>query len=533
MKSKMSKNVANFELHVDNLTTMVDIANMKEVCKTVELHMQFDGDNLSKSFTVPLGEIKSTDWLKFDERAKYNPDITPAKAARFLEDSVRQQISTAPHITVYQASQNGLYKVGKVPIYIMGQHIIYSSRAKDVTVTVSENKTQRLDIDTKLSETDVINELLALISLSPNTGRILIACKLGYLMRQAYVEAGSRPSTCVYLYGKTGTNKTTFSSLLTQLYNRSDGIQSPIRLNASNAASVNILLEVRDDAVIFDDLCPADSKQVRSKQEETLIEITRYIGDGTVPAKMIGKNISKEAPKCGVIFTGEYLIGKGSDAARLLPVEMEKPDSELLKYFQDNPLIVSTFYKYFLEWYVENYDDIVASLKEWLTDYRNVSIGVHTRLQDTHFFLNTAYLLLLNYCYDVGYLTEYEAEQLLNDFLCLLNELVKKQNFRAQNETFNQPEVNDYLHYIKKMYKDGSLPYTRDVKNYDQEIHAGVLYNDCLCLRGKWLSDTFSVNVTKIAEDLYTKGALQSLKSKQISALNGKRFYFIPLDRLR
>ena len=490
--------VGNFTLHVDKVITIRSIAETEKKLKIIiELHMRFNDGSSSEQFEVPLQDISKTDWRIFDEKCVYNPEFQTAKVKRILEENVRQQLSKAPHETEYQVDQCGLYKLDNIPIYCAGQCTILPTSARGLYKIVLTDKTQCLDIDERLTETDALEKMIGLICLSADTGRIIISYKLVQFMHQAYIDAGIRPGVCLYLYGKTGTNKTTYSCLLTQTYNRSTDIQSPTRLNASIAAVVNILSEVRDDVVIFDDLFPADSKQTRSKQEETLIEITRYIGDGTVPAKMNGKNVSKGSPKCGVIFTGEYLIGKGSDAARMLPVEMEKPDSESLKYFQGKPLIVSTFYKYFLEWYVENYNDIVALLKGWLTDYRKVNFGVHLRLQETHFFLYTAYLTLMNYCHYVGYFTRHEAEQLLDTFIDLLNGLINKQNLRVQENVFEQPTVSDYLHYIKKMYINGSLPYAQDVKNFDKELHAGVLYKDCLCIRGKWLSETFSVNAAE------------------------------------
>lgn len=540
MKPKINNSInnsrANFDLNVDKVITMVDIAKMKEIDKIIKLHIQFNDGSSSEQFEVPWQDISKTDWRKFDEKCVYNSEFQTAKVKRFLEENVSDQLSEAHHETEYQVDQCGLYKIDNIPIYCAGQCTILSTSARNLYKIVLTDKTQCLDIDERLTETDALEKMIGLICLSADVGRIIISYKLVQFMHQAYIVAGIRPGVCLYLYGKTGTNKTTYLCLLTQTYNRGTDIKSPTRLNGSIAAAVNILSEVRDDVVIFDDLCPADSKQIRSKQEETLIEITRYIGDGTVPAKMNGKNVSKGSPKCGVIFTGEYLIGKGSDAARMLPVEMEKPDSESLKYFQDNPLIVSTFYKYFLEWYVENYNDIVALLRGWLTDYRKVNFGVHPRLQETHFLLNTSYRLLMNYFYDVDYITEDETEPLIGDFLYLLNELINKQNLRVQENVFEQPTVSDYLHYIKKMYINGSLPYARDVKNFNQKLHAGVLYKDCLCIRGEWLSKTFSVNAAEIAKDLYAKSALLSGKdtyAKQISKLKGKRFYFIPLDKLK
>ena len=86
------------------------------------------------------------------------------------------------------------------------------------------------------------------------------------LLRQAYEDAGSRPSFCIFLHGRTGTQKTTLASFLTQIYNRADGIAEPTRLNTSHASAVEMLIDLTDQVKVFDDLFPAASDSIRKKQ---------------------------------------------------------------------------------------------------------------------------------------------------------------------------------------------------------------------------------------------------------------------------
>lgn len=140
-----------------------------------------------------------------------------------------------------------------------------------------------------------------------------------------------------------------------------------------------------------------------------------------------------------MLFTGEYLIGEGSDAARLLPVEMTKPDTTALSYFQKRPIIISTFYRYFIMWVIKNYKETVSYLKEWLEEYRKTDLGVHDRLRETHFFLNSAYSLFLTYCGEKSVLSENEIARFYRDFLNLLSKLVREQNERVCPTTSVQP----------------------------------------------------------------------------------------------
>ena len=339
-----------------------------------------------------------------------------------------------------------------------------------------------------------------------------------------------------FLYGRTGTQKTTIASFLTQVYNRREGIVELTRLNASRASAVELLMDAVDEVQVFDDLFPADSKQVRKSQEEVLFEITRYIGDGTIPARMKGGKVREGRPTCGVLFTGEYLIGKGSDAARLLPVEMMKPDTCALRDFQEQPLIVSTFYRNFISWFIENYDRAVAYLKEWLEEYRKTDLGVHDRLRETHFFLNTAYSLLLEYCGEKGILIETEMLEFHSSFVELLNQLVHEQNERVSPPATASATPGNALERIRELYRSRQLSIANDKRKFDDEHHDGVIHRDCLCLRPQALLHFFpSRDINDVAHELEREEALIKGRdglAKKISAIHGKFCYCIPLNRL-
>jgi len=123
--------------------------------------------------------------------------------------------------------------------------------------------------------------------------------------------------------------------------------------------------------------------------------------------------VARKAAKSGVLFTGEYLIGNGSNAARLLPVEMTEPTNlERLRLLtKGKPLLLSTFYFYFIKWYIGNYHVILDFLKTWHATYSGLDMGVHLRLQETHFYLNTAYALFLQYLFDKSFISEEDVKK--------------------------------------------------------------------------------------------------------------------------
>lgn len=528
--------ISNFSINIHRIVN-IHTDSQQESVPHVEISLTFENCDSSNKARVPLSQLETVNWKKLDYRVTFNPRISVTQANRYISNDICSALNDLPTMEIYRLSHPGLYIINGNPLFCTGREVIRSSSNTTQGLEIEcEPMSQHLDFDPNLSEKGAAAEILNLISLFPNPGRIILSQMLVAFMRQAYEDAGRAPSLCIFLYGSSGTQKTTIASLLTQVYNRSEGIAEMTRLNASRASAVEMLMGLTDQVKVFDDLFPADSQQVRKGQEATLFEITRYIGDGTIPARMKGGKVRKGRPKCGVLFTGEYLIGKGSDAARLLPVEMAKPDGSALKYFQEQPLIVSTFYRNFISWFIENYDKVVAHLRDWLDEYRKTDLGVHDRLRETHFFLNTAYALLLEYCKEKMVLEKEYVLRFHSNFVHMLTKLVQKQNERVHPTTPLSTTPGNVLERIRELYHGGQLSIVDNKYQFDEAQHHGIKHVGCLCLRPQALAHFFpSSDIKDIARELEREDALLKGSDgllKKISAIRGKHCCCIPLNRL-
>lgn len=243
----------------------------------IEVSLSFEKGNPSDKTQVPLSRLDAMDWRTLDYRATFNPQVAPAKAQRHITSDVRTALADFSATDVYRLSHPGLFKINGEPVFCTGREVIRSPSSATQGLEIECGQmSPRLDYDPGLSEDGAAAEMLNLISLFPDPGRIVLTQVLVYLMRQAYEDAGKAPSFCVFLYGTTGTQKTTIAKILTQIYNRGDGLAELTRLNASLASAVEMLMDMADQVKAFDDLFPADSSQVRKSQEETFFEITRH-----------------------------------------------------------------------------------------------------------------------------------------------------------------------------------------------------------------------------------------------------------------
>ena len=504
----------------------------------VDIQIDFENGQSSKPFSVSQSELRSIDWEETDYRCRFQPGISRKTAKDYLADHIRQQLPNAPKHRIYQLDRTGVHKIEGEYVFCVGRNVIWPSISQPNRPEIMLGGIDRnLDVDPNLSEREAASEMLNLLSLSPRPAQVIMAQIILYFLYQAYADAGKEPHVCVFLYGRSGTQKTTLASFLTQLYDRSHGIHSPQRLVATPAAAAQLMSDICNEIVIFDDLCPADSSNIRRQQEETLIEIARYIGDGTIPARIRGNKVLERTPGCGVLFTGEYLIGKGSDAARLLPVKMEQPDGRKLKFYQDHPLMLSTFYYYFISWFISNYDEIVSVLRDGLDYYRTINLGVHSRLQETYFFLDTAYQVLLQYCCERDVFDKNEYTQLTCSFQRLLLDLVKQQNQRVGMGMCNQSGKVNYRDRVASLYEKGQFKIAENKDVFDVQGHDGLYHGEgLLYMRRERLSMYFpDEDIDDVVKELEKSGVLVKgiiSRTKQISGLRGMRFYVLKLNQL-
>jgi hypothetical protein len=361
------------------------------------------------------------------------------------------------------------------------------------------------------------------------------------VMREAFIIVGVTPRCCVFVHGPTGNKKTTYAAFMTQIYNRDKPLEPLARLNASIPAAVKLLYEKSDCVVVLDDLFPAKDSEIHRKQEKTFLEITRIVADGAEPARMRGQKVAKAPPRCGVLFTGEYYVSTGSDAARSLPVKMTTPiDNDKLTDCQREPLVLSTFYHYFIAWYITNFYKICGLLKKWMEEYLSIKSDIHPRLEETQFCLVAAFKLFLTYREDKNFISREAVLDQYNSFHAALRAIVREQHSRVNQGIGGECKQIDYLLIIRTLYHEGRFRLAGTVKDFEPKEHDGIVHKDHIYFRQPKLMARIrvfepSAEFDDALKNLEARQALtqgKNNKSRKISGIS-LRFYAIKLEKLR
>ena len=536
------KPICNF---IPDVQTVLEVEFDTKVKKYVKLNLQFQNNEQIEAFVL-LDELENTEWNLVCERCIVNSCNKNAKG--IIGSTIRNDLYKASYEKRYGVERTGLHRMNDTVFFFTGKDIMVREDDNELKTKIwVEGSPLVLDIDSDISLKESFDGMWELINLVPGTGVILLAHAIYGIMQQAYRDAGFNPCTILEVVGESGMFKTTYVPQIVQLYNRSKGIRPETRFNSTNRFIEDLLCFYYDCTIVIDDLHTAQSSEIKRKNEVTAEEIIRRISDNTGQGHKEGNAMVQREFRANVVFTGEYIIGQESTASRLLVVKMSKrPDGKILdRYQREKPLLVSTFYYYFIRWYLENYKEVVDEINRQLTRFRSdtMDFSIHGRLRDSKFYLQTSFMFFLQFSCESGFLHKKEAICLHKKFDTLLNALIQEQQDRIG---LNHEKKGDmgFMEFIRKMYKSKKIFIAKSVETYNPEVHDGLIYYECLCIRREILDKIVRkfnpcITVDEVVRKLIAANALKLVGDKRtvkISTLNkgvgSIRFYAIWLHAL-
>lgn len=524
-----------------SVTSLIKVVSSDGEREEVRVKLCFKNGN-STELLIPLSEIDYVDWFEKDHRCIVNSEYRQAK--RYIANIIRAGTSNASVERRYILDRVGMHHIGDTVVFAAGDRVITRSLATETRPGFElEQLPFHLDIDEHISHSEAIDGMMQLISLSPEIGPTLVAHAISGIIRSAFKETGFTPCAVLVIVGESGMLKSHYVPHLVQLYNRADGIGPVTRFNSTKRFIEDTLYSYSECTAVIDDLHTAESISIKKRNEDTAEEIIRRIADDIGRGRMDGNTQVQRHFRGNAVFIGEYTIGRASTIPRALVINLTKPPNGAVldKYQRSHPLLVSTFYYYFIQWYVDHFDEIKDGIDAQLTKLRRATAvsTTHGRLLDTQFYLQTSYMFFLEFCKDFGFCSVEDAKDTYNSFCSQLHELVQAQEARYKESV--EEKTIDYLALIRDIYKQGGFHVAKDVKDFNLDKHDGLIYYDCLCLRRERLDRIIkhihpSLNYKNCVSALLNRDALKLVKSKntvQISRIGGERFYAIKLKKLK
>lgn len=355
---------------------------------------------------IKVSALKNIHLYISDKYPDVVSNIEASKVAAHVETSVRQQITDKLPVRLKQTLHGWSKITGKMIYFHDGiycDNVDVSTKNKIVVDRQLYNSNQQLR--------DTLSQMMNVSNNLSITAPLVATALLGILFR-LFTEAGISPQFAVFIYGASGTMKTSFSKILFTLFNTDDIQQNRIVSSFKDTVTSYEMRfkESRDSVLLLDDYHPSVDVKNKKAMELKAEEMIRFVGDG------IGKNRSNASledvkgnrPEGMLVITGEETLGTNSTLLRTLFIRIQKGDiiPEVLSIFQKNTYWWPTFLQRFIDFIQLYYDDTVLYIKDHIDILREKykSHFKEMRPCDQMVVLELAYQVLGGFLLDLKYL---------------------------------------------------------------------------------------------------------------------------------
>ena len=383
-----------------------------------------------KEIQVPALAFNNMNWVcQWGSRAVMEPGLA-------VKDCVRHYIqlnSNAYQEVCYM--HTGWRKVDNKWVYLTGSGAI---GAENISVELSremqryrlplEINNERAAIDATLSILKIGNEkitypLFALLYLTPLTTIL-----------------NPMPNFSGYIYGETGTFKTTLAMLL--LSHMGDFVSINTLPNFSDTAN-NIekrAFVLKDNLMVLDDYHPSSQRYDAQSKENIAQRIIRAFSNRTGRGRLNpdGTDKGHYEPRGMLLITGEEFVTLQSTQSRTMVVEIHKGDIEKskLKLLQEKSCLLPHAMTSYILWIKENYEDIKKRFTQRFSELRDSAFNetVHGKLPEQVAFLTFSLEVVTSWLCDKGMVTIDKAEKIVDGGKRIFTKSVSAQTQRIKNE---------------------------------------------------------------------------------------------------
>ncbi len=277
-----------------------------------------------------------------------------------------------------------------------------------------------------LAPREVTMPLLALVYLTP--------------LVEAFKLAGLEPNFVFWLYGGTGTRKTSISLVFLSHFGNFIRKSPPASFKDTANALERRAFSTKDTLLLIDDYHPEVSRQEAQKMEQTAQRILRMYGDRVGRGRLKSTiEFQKEYPPRGMaLVTGEDTPKGQSSVARFFGVEVLKEDVNLenLTLAQNQGNLMAQAMVGYINWLRPKMDTLPKKLAEQFHTLRETfqSNAIHGRIGEAATWLYIGYNMMLEYMQEIGILSSERVSILLKEAKTILHLLVHKQGRMVQQE---------------------------------------------------------------------------------------------------
>lgn len=292
-------------------------------------------------------------------------------------------------------------------------------------------------------------------------------------------ETAKLPEFVVWLYGFTGTRKTTIAKLFASHFGDFTN-----RVTASfndTYASIELkAYKLKDSLMILDDFCPQQSFKETQNINTIAEKVVRAYGDRTSRGRLTVTMESQTQliPGGMAIITGETIVPGNSTVARIVPLEVKKADVDLkeLSKSQGESELLSIVMRKYIIWISKevnsNKDDFLEAIKEnynyFLEEISVRAIDTHGRTYEAFSWLLVGLDMMYQFYLSNGIVSEEEVDVAMVEAKSEFLELIKTKHELSRTDN----PMDLFLDTVKELITSRTIT----LKNLDTQDVIGNPY---------------------------------------------------------
>ncbi len=443
------------------------IGEGKDRTTVIELIGIEEGDKKLEAINVDVNDVDNLKWVKSSWGFQYKVHHKmKSQFMNLIEVLVRNGITKKLSNQIGWFKENGKYVYlhtgGVVGIsereVDIGEHLSnYFLPNEIVNIQKSCKASLRL-LD--LADYEVTVPLLALVYLSP--------------LLQAIEDVGKIPEFVVWLFGTTGSRKTSLARVFLSHFGDFTN-RLPATFNDTYASIEIKAHAIKDSLNLIDDYAPKQTKKQKDAQDEIAEKTIRAYGDRISRGRANSSMISQKqyTPKGMLLMTGENIVRGHSTVARLVALELDKGsvDLNLLKEIQSNINLLSESMRGYIEWLLPQMNEessigetLVYNFNLFKEELENIESvqknDGHGRSTESCAWLIVGIACILEYFKDkeIIYETDFDKYiQLTKDTMA--NVLIKNNNITKESSP-----IDEFLYTLKEAINSNTIKVKNDTR---------------------------------------------------------------------
>ncbi|HVO66701.1 MAG TPA: hypothetical protein VMT12_09470 [Syntrophales bacterium] len=396
-----------------------------------------DGKPLPK-VEVSANQFAGMTWIhKWGSGAIVEPGQT-------TKDYIRHRIHTASHTagiaTKTHFGHTGWRKIDGNTVYLHADGAI--GNGGDISIRLPKELLRYslplFPPENAVSEKKALEASLSFLDIGDHAVMIPLFC--GIYLAPLTTLLDPLPNFSLYLYGQSGTFKSTLAVLGLAHFGKFNGVESLSNLDDSVANLEKRLFILKDSLAVVDDFYPSPRRIDKEGMANRVARIIRNQGNRTARGRMTPTMEEKPRlePRGMLLITGEDLPGHESTLARIHVIEVtdHTVDKHKLTELQRCRSFLSVAMSSYISWVRENLPDIVKYFPERFIQLRDKASveGFHRRLPEQMAFLRFSLETAVTFMTERKALTDSQASALVQEGWQVFKGIADKQQQRIADD---------------------------------------------------------------------------------------------------